>query len=355
MVQPRKWEKVRIEASEVHLKDAAEVLAVAVKEIWGKYDLLLADLDGVVYEGSKEITNAVSSISELKSRNIQVGYVTNNSSRSQQVIASQLSKFGLSVSPEEVISSGRTAVEILVERISPKSKVFVVGGEGLRGFVRAAGFDIVTSSEDAPQAVIQGFAPDVSWWDLAEAAYAIQSGAIWIATNNDWTLSQERGIAPGNGTLVSAVHTAVGQFPVFAGKPETAIYMTALDSFQNKRALFVGDRLETDILGANRAGISSAAVLTGITSRKDLLAAKPEERPQFILSTLADLLADYPDLKQTKRGWKCNRVEVELLGDKVLVVEGDPRSVDALRAACKVIWNAHKHIHFLDVQPELYA
>jgi len=339
----------------VHQRDAAEVQVVVAKSIWGKYDLLLADLDGVVYEGSKDIIHAVASINELTNRGVQVGYVTNNSSRSQQTIADHLSEFGLTVKPKEVISSGQTAVELLSREIPAGAKVYVVGGDGLRGFVSQAGFEIVNNSEDAPAAVIQGFAPDVSWMELAEASYAIQRGAIWIATNNDWTLPQERGVAPGNGTLVSAVHTAVGQFPVFAGKPETAIYKTALESFENSSALFVGDRLETDILGANQSGVSSAVVLTGISSRKDVLAAKPDERPEYILNTLADLLVDYPELKQTKRGYKCKDAEVELLGDKVLVVQGDPRSTDALRAACKVIWNAEKHIHFLEVQPELYS
>ena len=202
--------------------------------------------------------------------------------------------------------------------------------------------------------MVQGFAPEVSWKELAEASYSIQKGAIWIATNNDWTLPQERGIAPGNGTLVSAVHTAVGQFPIVAGKPDPAIFKTALNVFANRTALFVGDRLETDMLGASNAGVKSALVLTGISTKKDVLAAKVGERPDYILETLADLIVDYPDLKETKRGWKCAEAEVELLGDRVLVVSGDPRSINALRAACKVIWNADKHIHFLDVQKELF-
>lgn len=328
---------------------------MADSSIWGQFDLLLADLDGVVYEGARAILNAVPAINSLQAANVQIGYVTNNSSRKPETIAEQLRGFGLHTEALSVISSGLTAVELLAEKIPAGGKVLVVGGEGLRYFVSSAGFKIVQSSEDQPIAVVQGFAPDVAWKDLAEASFAIQNGAIWIATNSDWTLPQERGIAPGNGTLVSAVHTAVGQFPIVAGKPEPAIFNTALNVFKPKAALFVGDRLETDVLGAKRAGVTSAIVLTGIASKKDLLAAKPEERPEYILETLSDLLTDYPKLKQTKRGWRCGDADVELLGDKVLVVEGDPRSIDALRAACSVIWNAEKHIHFLDVQKELFS
>lgn len=328
---------------------------MADSSIWGQFDLLLADLDGVVYEGARAITNAVPAINSLQAAKVQIGYVTNNSSRKPETIAEQLRGFGLNTEAQSVISSGLTAVELLAEKIPAGGKVLVVGGEGLRYFVSSAGFKIVQSSEDQPVAVVQGFAPDVAWKDLAEASFAIQNGAIWIATNSDWTLPQERGIAPGNGTLVSAVHTAVGQFPIVAGKPEPAIFNTALNVFKPKAALFVGDRLETDVLGAKRAGVTSAIVLTGIATKKDLLAAKPEERPEYILETLSDLLTDYPKLKQTKRGWRCGDADVELLGDKVLVVEGDPRSIDALRAACSVIWNAEKHIHFLDVQKELFS
>jgi len=338
----------------VHLRVEAEDLVVADKKIWGQYDLLLADLDGVIYEGSVAIKNAVESVNEIAAKNINVGYVTNNSSRKPETIVQQLLELGLTAKPEEIISSGQTAVELLQTKISAGAKVLVVGGEGLRARVLSGGFEVVNSSDDKPAAVIQGFAPDVSWKDLAEAAYSIQNGAVWVATNNDWTLPQEKGLAPGNGTLVGAVHTAVGQLPIVAGKPEPAIFQTAINLFQPNKALFVGDRLDTDILGANRAAIDSVLVLTGVSTRKDVLAASPEERPAFIVESLHELLVEYKEPKQTKRGWSCGKANVELLGDKVLVTEGDPQSIEALRAACNVIWNSGKHIHFLDVQSTLY-
>lgn len=338
----------------VHLRGGAEDLVVADNKIWGSYDLLLADLDGVIYEGSVAIRDAVESINQISSQNINVGYVTNNSSRKPETIVQQLLDLGLNSEPGDIVSSGQTAVELLQTKISAGAKVLVVGGEGLRARVLAGGFEVVTSSDEKPEAVVQGFSPDVSWRDLAEASYAIQNGALWVATNNDWTLPQEKGLAPGNGTLVGAVHTAVGQLPIVAGKPEAAIFHTAVTLFKPVDPLFVGDRLDTDILGANRAGIKSVLVLTGVSSRKDVLAAKEEERPAFIVETLRDLLVDYQEPKQTKRGWSCGKASVELLGDKVLVTEGDPQSIEALRAACKVIWNSGKHIHFLDVQSALY-
>ena len=332
-------------------ESSAEVVAA---KLWNTYDTLLADLDGVVYEGKLAIEHAVESINALQAEGVRVGYVTNNSSRKPQTIADQLNGFGLRADASEIIGSAQTGTELLATLIPVGAKVLVVGGEGLRSRVAESGFDVVESAEDKPAGVIQGFAPDVAWKHLAEAAFAIQGGAKWVATNSDWTLPQERGIAPGNGTLVSAVHTAVGQLPLVAGKPEPAIFHTALSVFQTKAALFVGDRIDTDITGANRAGIDSALVMTGISTRKELLGMKLEGRPKYILSNLSELLSAYVQPVKTKRGFSCNSAEVELLGNKVLVTHGDPQSIDALKAACAVIWASEQPIYALDVEPALY-
>ena len=127
-------------------------------------------------------------------------------------------------------------------------------------------------------------------------------GIPWIATNMDWTIPVARGIAPGNGTLVSAVHTAVGRFPVVAGKPETPIFEEAKRRFGAERPLVVGDRLDTDILGANRAGMASAVVLTGIDRAKQVLAADAASRPDFILGDLRGLHEPYPVVESARGG-----------------------------------------------------
>ncbi len=318
------------------------------------YDCLLADLDGVVYEGTLAIKGAVDSINKVQKSGMPVGYVTNNSSRKPETISDQLRGFGLDAHPEQIVSSGQTGVELLATMIPAGSKVLVVGGEGLRQRVTDAGFELVESSDDSPAGVIQGFAPDVAWRNLAEAAYAIQKGAKWVATNSDWTLPQEKGLAPGNGTLVSAVHTAVGQLPAVAGKPEPAIFETAKRAFKSVNPLFVGDRIDTDIVGANRAGIDSALVLTGVSTRKELLGIGADGRPTFILGNLSELHQKYSAPKETKFGFSCDGAKVELLAGKVRVVAGDPKSLGALKAACAVIWTSPTPIYGLDVEPALY-
>ena len=323
-------------------------------KVLDNFETLLLDLDGVIYEGGRTIVDAIESITALKAKGVQVGYVTNNASRTSEAIAKQLRDFGLELNAEDVITSAQAGALLLKNLVPQGSKVLVVGGEGLRSNVLLAGFKIVDSSKDSPVAVIQGFDPSVGWQHLAEASYAIQNGAKWVATNQDWTIPREEGLAPGNGTLVSAVHTAVGQLPIVAGKPEKAIFETALAQFGTSSAVYIGDRLDTDVLGANRAKIGSALVMTGVTTRKELLAAKPDSRPGYILETLKDLLSSYQAPVKTKRGYKLGSTEVELLGQKVLVSYGDPKSFEALKCACLTIWDSAQPIHTLEVEQALY-
>ncbi|HEY4224921.1 MAG TPA: haloacid dehalogenase, partial [Pseudolysinimonas sp.] len=194
-------------------------------------DLLLADLDGVVYTGSEALPYAVESINRAH-QTVRVGYLTNNASRTDAVVASHLNELGLTVAPDDVVTSPQAAMRLLAGLVPAGSKILVVGGDGLVDELHKAGFDVTRSADDDPVAVVQGFAPEVGWKDLAEAAFALQARTDraelpWVATNTDWTIPQARGIAPGNGTLVSAVHTAIGRLPIVAGKPERAIFDAA--------------------------------------------------------------------------------------------------------------------------------
>lgn len=317
------------------------------------FDSLLLDLDGVVYRGKKAIAGAVEAISRAQSLGKSVGYITNNASRTPSQIASQLRDFGIKVEDSEIIGSARAAAKLLAGKIPAGSKVLVVGGEGLRSEVQALGFELVTSSDDLPAAVIQGFSPDVGWKDLAEAAFAIQKGALWIATNQDWTLPLEKGVAPGNGTLVGAVHTAVGILPEFAGKPFRPIFDSAIAELGFQKPLVVGDRLDTDIKGAFTAGLESAAVLTGILGNKELLGARSDERPNYILSDLSELFLDYPICKRSKTAVSCGLSEVELIGDRLMLSAGNPQSIDTIRAATDLVWSSGRPIYGLQVDAKL--
>jgi len=320
-------------------------------------DVVLADLDGVVYRGHEAIPHAVDSLNRA-SAHARVAYITNNASRTDAAVAEQLRGFGLGVEPSDIVTSPQAAVRLLAGLVPAGSRILVVGGEGLSSVVEAAGFRVVASADDEPAAVIQGFSPDVGWRELAEASFALaggEDGIPWVATNTDWTIPVARGIAPGNGTLVSAVHSAVGRLPVVAGKPEVAIFDEARTRFGAKHPLFIGDRLDTDVLGANRAGIESALVLTGIDRAKQLLAAGPELRPTYILEDLRGLHEPYPAVEKRRGGTTVvGEAAVRVAGTAVEVVRDGDGGVDLLRAACHAIWDSGTAIYALDVPERLY-
>jgi len=332
-------------------------------------DLLLADLDGVVYSGPEALPYAVESINRAQ-KTIRVGYLTNNASRTDATVASHLAELGLTVAPDDVVTSPQAAVVLLTELVPAGSKVLVVGGDGLIHELEKAGFAVTRSAEDDPVAVVQGFAPEVGWTNLAEASYALQprpgrEELPWVATNTDWTIPQARGTAPGNGTLVSAVHTATGRLPIVAGKPERAIFDAAVARFGASSPLFIGDRLDTDILGANRAGMPSALVMTGIDRAKQVLAAAEESRPTYLLGDLRELFEPYPKAEtrtETRTEGRTGdtlvtvgAAVVRIHRSRVSIERAGRRSIDLLRAGAAAIWGAGVPIYALEVDPGLYS
>ncbi len=321
-------------------------------------DTLLADLDGVVYAGPTALPHAVDSLN-LAARSVRLGYITNNAARTDASVADHLRQLGLEALPSDVVTSPQAAMRLLSTLVPAPATILVVGGDGLVDEVEKAGYTVTRSAEDAPAAVVQGFAPEVAWTDLAEAAFALQrpedeGGIPWIATNTDWTIPRERGVAPGNGTLVSAVHTAIGRLAVVAGKPEVPIFEEAMARFDAKKALFIGDRLDTDILGACRADIDSALVLTGIDRPKHVLAAPAGSRPTFILSDLRELHQPYPVIGRMGDVFSVDGATVRVTEADVEILSEGSRQIDLLRAGAAAIWNSGRAIYAFRVPERLY-
>ena len=323
------------------------------------YDALFLDLDGVIYRGPHAVPHAVESLNKCS---LPMGYLTNNASRTPKAVAEQIAQYGLPATANDVVTSPQAAVRVLAELIPAGALVLVVGGEGLVSEVEAAGFAVTRSAEDKPRAVIQGFSPEVGWAQLAEASFALQrdESVVWVATNTDWTIPVERGVAPGNGALVSAVHLAVGRLATFAGKPEEALFDVAKERFSHStRPLMIGDRLDTDIKGANRAGIDSAIVLTGIDQAKQILAAAEDERPTYILEDLRGLHEPYPDIQRSEDADGVHTVEVGRAvirrKDHVVRVARKGSAIDTLRAGAAIIYDSGLKIFGLDVDSQIYS
>lgn len=317
------------------------------------HDAVLADLDGVVYRGPNPVPGAIDALNAAQALGFTIAYLTNNASRPARTVAEHLTELGLSVAERDVVTSPQAAVPMLFEELEPGDEVLVVGGPGLLEEVEAAGFAITRTATEQTKAVVQGFAKDVQWSDLAEAAYAVAAGAAWIGTNQDWTLPNERGLAPGNGTLLSAVHTATGTFPKIAGKPERPIYDVAITRFKTRNPLFIGDRLDTDIQGARTVGIESALVLTGVDGAAELLKAEESQRPDYILASLADLHRPYPLLEIAPNGAVVGDAAVIIAGSDVIIDRGDPRDVNTLRAATAAVWTSETPASALRMPEEL--
>lgn len=308
-----------------------------------EYDLVIFDLDGVIYLVDRPIPSAVAAVGRLRAEGTPLVYATNNASRRATEVAALLGGMGLSVRPEEVITSARAAAELLAERFPAGSPVLVVGAEALRAEVRGAGLRPVARYEDEPVAVVQGYAPEVGWSALAEAALAIRAGAVWIATNTDRTLPTVRGPVPGNGALVAALRTALDREPdVVVGKPGPALFNAATRQAGARRPLVVGDRLDTDIEGAVRAGVDSLLVLTGISTPAELLRAPRSARPRFVAEDLSGLFAAAEASRLPEPGdpvptggdgWRLTAA------DGGWTLAGVGTRLGALRLLCAVAWS----------------
>jgi HAD superfamily hydrolase (TIGR01450 family) len=255
-----------------------------------RYDAALVDLDGVVYVGADPVPRAADVLRAAAGHGMRICYVTNNASRTPQAVAEQLRRFGHDASAGDIATSAQAVAAVLRDRLPSGARVLVVGGEGLRTAVADSGFALVAGSEQQPAAVAQGYSVDTTYDDLAQASLAIHSGALWVASNADPTMPSPRGLLPGNGALFAAVRTATATEPLIAGKPELALHREAIARTAARTPLVVGDRLDTDILGASRAGVDSLLVLTGVTTPNELRSAPQDCRPTYVAADLGGLL-----------------------------------------------------------------
>ncbi len=300
-----------------------------------RYDTALLDLDGVVYIGANAIEGVPQALTEARRRGMRTAFVTNNASRTPESVAGHLRELGVDAEPHDVVTSAQAAATLVLDHVGAGAAVLVVGGEGLHAALLERGLRPVTSADDA-EAVVQGFAPDVDWKLLAEGTFAVRRGVPWIASNLDSTVPTARGIAPGNGALVAVIAQTTGMSPVaVAGKPERALHEESMRRSGAQNPLVVGDRLDTDIEGANRAGVPSLLVLTGVATPADVVRAGPVHRPTYVAADLhAGLLEPHPPVTRDARGWTCGAATITPDG----TLSGGT-DTDGLRAACVAAWS----------------
>jgi glycerol 3-phosphatase-2 len=250
------------------------------------YDVILLDLDGVLYRWPESIPGAAEAVVALRKAGKRIAFVTNNSSRTPAQVVERLASVGVDAATEEVVSSALVTATILAERGT--GSAFVIGEEGLVEALTDAGIRVVDSSEEV-DAVVVGFDRRADYTTLKEASVLVQRGVALVASNADPSFPAPGGESwPGAGALLAAIETTTGTRGEVFGKPEAPLFERALASAGGGRALVVGDRLDTDIAGASRLGWDSALVLTGDARREDVESSS--WKPTFVVDDLSGLV-----------------------------------------------------------------
>lgn len=247
----------------------------------------LVDLDGVVYTGAAVVPGAAAFFEVLRQRGIPFLLITNNSSRRADQVSAALDGMGIKVQPEEVLTSAQATAEFLAASAQIGGRAFVIGEEGLTSAIQAQGFVLVDDAE--ADFVVVGLDRKFNYRKLSIAIRAVLGGAQFIGPNPDTTLPLEDGLWAGAGAFQAAITAATGVQPVIIGKPEPTMLSIGLRRLgcAPGEAAIVGDRLDTDVQGGQRAGLVTILVLTGVSTAE--AAALSPVKPDYIVSSLAEL------------------------------------------------------------------
>jgi 4-nitrophenyl phosphatase len=252
---------------------------------------VLFDMDGVVYRGTTRLPGIDDLIRFCDQNGISYAFITNNASKTPLQFERKLARMGLEVPGTRVFSSAMVAGSYLRSHYPRGTTVYVIGMEGLQEAIFGDGYFVYQEKE--PHLVVMGVDLEVTYEKFKVAALAIRAGARFIVTNPDKAFPSEEGLCPGAGALAAFLQAATDVEPFFVGKPQPTMFQTALDMLEAKAetSLVIGDRLETDVAGARGAGLWSALVLTGVTTRA-ILETSPHQ-PDIVFEGLPELLAEW--------------------------------------------------------------
>lgn len=249
----------------------------------------IIDMDGVLWEGDRPMPGLADFFQTLRDRRIKFVLATNNASKTPEQYVSKLAGMGVAVARDEILTSAQAAALYLRQQSANGTKVFAIGEDGVRQALAETGFTLTGLYEVDAQFVVCGMDRGLSWDKLATATLNIRAGARFIGTNPDATFPTERGITHGNGAVLAAIQAATGVAPIIIGKPEPIMYQLAMTRLGVAPAetAALGDRLETDILGAVRARIRSVFVLSGVSSREQL--AGLDYQPTWVMPDIREV------------------------------------------------------------------
>ena len=263
---------------------------MALSPVVSRYDQFILDLDGCVWIGEEPLPGAVGAVTVLRDAGKRVAFATNNARLSDEEYVQRLWAAGIQASLRDVVTVGGAMQHLLAETRQGRT-AFVIGMDAMREHVADAGLKVLNGTDLASRAdiVIVAGTVELSYDDLKTAALAVRRGADLLATSRDPTYPQPDGLWPGNGAVLAAVEVATGATAAIVGKPEPQLFLTALDRMGDGKTLVVGDRLDSDVAAAHRAGLDAALVMTGDAPGGDLDAADP--KPVAVADSLAALVS----------------------------------------------------------------
>jgi len=255
-----------------------------------QFDGFLVDLDGVVWIGREPVAGAAEALRALTEEGKELVFVTNNPGRPPATYAERLRLMGIEVADERVVTAGVTTARLAASRIGVGASAFVIGAPGLKEAAAEAGLALLDgeAAREADAVLVSGHR-DFNYEELLTATMAIRRGAALFATSRDPTLPMPDGPWPGTGAVLAAVETASEKRAEIGGKPEPHLFEQARALIPNaERVAMVGDRIASDIVGAQRAGLPGVLVLSGACTREDAAVAEPP--PDYVLDDLGGLL-----------------------------------------------------------------
>ncbi len=269
-----------------------------ITDVWKKQDfsvlkskkLLIFDMDGTIYLGNRVFPFAVSFIRHLRESGRKVLFFTNNASHSPSFYLKKLSNLGFEPTPDEILTSGDVTIACLKLHYPGKS-VYLVGTPDLETNFRENGISLLTGKEEKADIVVTSFDTTLTYEKLDNACRMIRNGAVYLSTHPDFNCPTETGFIPDSGAISAFVTASTGVKPTYFGKPypETVQMICEVTGFSKNEICFFGDRLYTDIAVGRRHGVTATLVLTGETKQKDVEDALPEDRPDYVFPSLAEV------------------------------------------------------------------
>ena len=270
--------------------DKFSAVNLSLVKIW------VFDLDGVIWRGASAVEGAVAAVAALQKRGCRTMFASNNSTQTLDHFVEKLAGIGITATPADIVTSATVTVAHLKQIFPHRGRIFIVGEAGLRAQLQVAGFEVTQQTDGEPEeviAVVAGLSRQFGYADVARAQHYILGGATYLATNRDSTFPVEGGLMPGAGAIIASIDVASGTIGQTMGKPEPAMLrqITQQSGLQASDVAMVGDRLDTDIACAHRAGVGSVWVATGAMTRAQAQAAQGEQKPDFMFDNLSELVS----------------------------------------------------------------